>query len=274
MSDDYNLRPLWNACLAIYKEVAKVCDAHGLRYYVNGGTALGAMRHQGFIPWDDDFDIMMPRQDYRKLLDIYSKELPSYLATEDFHNDEHRYGFKEMFGKVYETRPEVIAKVAEESNLDLLQGVFIDIFPIDGYPGGWLSTRWWYFVRTIKRCVAGFGNRPWYTKPFVPFLKFIFGFGASRSENAKKFEKWLMKWDFDSAPAVDDYNIYKRRTFKHSYTKANIEPATMVPFEDIMVPMPHDTEYYVEEYFGNWRQMPPEEHRHPTHQVKCTSHED
>lgn len=56
---DYNLRPIWDEILEIYKAFAAVCDKNGLRYYVTGGTLLGAARHKGFIPWDDDFEELL-----------------------------------------------------------------------------------------------------------------------------------------------------------------------------------------------------------------------
>ena len=60
----YNIRPLQEAVLRVFKEFAKICDRHELKYYAAYGTALGAIRHHGFIPWDDDLDVAMPRSDY------------------------------------------------------------------------------------------------------------------------------------------------------------------------------------------------------------------
>ena len=59
----------------IYKEIARICDKHNLKYFVVGGTLLGAVVHKGYIPWDDDLDIAMPRDDYDKFINVFSKEL-------------------------------------------------------------------------------------------------------------------------------------------------------------------------------------------------------
>ena len=80
---DYGLRPLWDALYEIYEEFAKICDKHGLRYYAFAGTLLGAIRHNGFIPWDDDLDVAMPRPDYEKFIQISKTELPRHLNFVD-----------------------------------------------------------------------------------------------------------------------------------------------------------------------------------------------
>ena len=61
--DKFGLKPIWEAILEIYDEFCKICDRHGLRYYVTDGNALGAVRHKGFIPWDDDIDLAMSSED-------------------------------------------------------------------------------------------------------------------------------------------------------------------------------------------------------------------
>ena len=75
----YNLAPVWKVVLDIYREFAAICQRHSLRHYAAFGTALGAVRHKGFIPWDDDFDVMMPRPDYERLIEIAPSELPAHL---------------------------------------------------------------------------------------------------------------------------------------------------------------------------------------------------
>ncbi len=108
------------------QEIDKICRHYHIRYYLAGGTLLGAVRHQGFIPWDDDIDIAMPREDYEQFIKIMShKKHPIYklLAIEC------TKGYPYTFAKVVDTR----TRLVEEIGKDLHQmGVFIDIFPIDG----------------------------------------------------------------------------------------------------------------------------------------------
>lgn len=114
--------------LEILKDVARFCDKNNIRYYLGGGTLLGAVRHQGFIPWDDDIDISMPRPDYERFFKIYNGSNRRYLAKcVETYPDYWR-----TFGKVFDRRTYL-----KEDSICLEKkgnGVFIDVFPIDGIP--------------------------------------------------------------------------------------------------------------------------------------------
>ena len=112
----------------ILKEVRDFCDNNNLTYFLGGGTLLGAIRHKGYIPWDDDIDIMMPREDYEKLLTEFNKtcdnqyKLLSYKNTEDYYY---------LFAKVINTKTILV-----EDNYKKIKdlGIYIDVFPIDYLP--------------------------------------------------------------------------------------------------------------------------------------------
>lgn len=117
--------------LGILKYIHKVCEKNNLRYYIAGGTLLGAVRHKGFIPWDDDIDILMPRKDYEKMIRIIEGEknpIYSVLSINRGHTKNYYY----PFARVVDSRTQI--KIT-----DLLyikdQGLFVDVFPIDGLPG-------------------------------------------------------------------------------------------------------------------------------------------
>ena len=108
----------------ILDEVTRFCDDHGIHYFLVCGTALGAVRHDGFIPWDDDVDIGMPRPDYERFLCEYSSN-QYRLCT---HNLDKKYPY--AFAKVCDNRTTLIENITNPCDL----GVYIDIFPIDGLP--------------------------------------------------------------------------------------------------------------------------------------------
>ena len=123
----YDIRTLQLRLLRILKAFDKTCREHGLRYYLEDGTLLGAVRHGGFIPWDDDVDIMMPRPDYERLIRHSREWLPEPYEFVCFENDPK---YPLQFGKVQDASTTLI----ERPHLYYLGGAYIDIFPIDGVP--------------------------------------------------------------------------------------------------------------------------------------------
>lgn len=114
--------------LNILKDVAKFCDSNQLRYFLCGGTLLGAVRHHGFIPWDDDMDIAMPREDYKKFLMIYNREKSKYQVSAI----ENNQNWHMPFARVEDLNTILFEKTLKQKYRKL--HVFIDVFPIDGIP--------------------------------------------------------------------------------------------------------------------------------------------
>lgn len=129
-NDKYGLLPLWEAIYSIYDDFSELCKKHGLRHYAIGGTLLGAIRHNGFIPWDDDLDIAMPRPDYEKFIRIADKELPCHLKFVYWKNTPE---LPVLFGKIQDCRKDFVEGLEKKLGCMLTNGVYIDIFPLDGY---------------------------------------------------------------------------------------------------------------------------------------------
>mgnify|MGYP000941169241 CR=1 FL=1 len=126
--------------LEIVKEVVKICDNHGLTYYMLGGTMLGAIRHKGFIPWDDDIDLGIPRQDYEKFLEIAPSELSNHLKVVNYKTDpEYHY----YITRVLDTDTKVVEeRIGDDKKYT---NASIDIFPIDGTPNNSILRRIYFF---------------------------------------------------------------------------------------------------------------------------------
>lgn len=107
---------------------ARYCDEKGLRYYLCGGTLLGAIRHQGFIPWDDDIDVAMPREDYERFIDLTAGGMTERYAVQSYKTTrDHAYPFV----KIYDRKTVLIEDRYRRTSEG---GVFIDVFPVDGIP--------------------------------------------------------------------------------------------------------------------------------------------
>ena len=126
---DTTVRELQCCELNILKAFIEVCEKNQLQYYLGGGTCLGAIRHKGFIPWDDDVDVALPREDYNRFLEIAQDELPDYYFLQTFITDEEYLG---NFAKIRDSRTTFIE--ASTKNRRINHGVYIDIFPLDYYP--------------------------------------------------------------------------------------------------------------------------------------------
>ncbi len=143
-----NLKKLQQVDLCIAKEVTSICDQHHLTYYMIGGTMLGAIRHKGFIPWDDDIDFGMLRDDYEQFLKIAPKELPQNLKVVNYRNTPE---FHYYITRIRDTGTEVIEeRIGNESRVT---NASIDIFPIDGTPNNWLHRQVYYFEVLFHRAM-------------------------------------------------------------------------------------------------------------------------
>ena len=135
---DANLRKAQMVMLTILIEFDKICEKHKIMYWIDYGTLLGAIRHKGFIPWDDDIDISIPRKEYNRLLHVIESELP-----------------ETMFFQTKKTDPTFcnnIARIRDKNSIMHVDyykgehsGIFIDIFPVDT-----INENMQYLVKPIK----------------------------------------------------------------------------------------------------------------------------
>ena len=240
---DYNLRPLWDALLDIYVQVQMICERHHLRYYACGGTALGAVRHGGFIPWDDDFDLFMPRPDYMRFVQLAQQELPTGLRWRSIHNDP---GYQLPFGKVGLVDASRVEAIAQATRLQSLRDVYIDILPLDGIPAGKFSLFFWLVKRAIWRRV-----------------------GPKTQDGRLRYEKWISRLPFDKSPCVEDAKEAGARLQRyHGWPREIFSDLILMKFENVQIPMPHETHVFLSRMFGpSYMELPPEEKRRPSHQL-------
>ena len=132
-------REIQQHLLGILKAIDQVCREHHLRYYLIAGTMLGAMRHKGFVPWDDDADVAMPRPDYEEFLKHANEWLPErYELVRPGHPDNYPY----FFARVQDGNTTYIPR----RSFPFVGGLPVDVFPIDGMVGPGFR-RWWHYFR-------------------------------------------------------------------------------------------------------------------------------
>lgn len=147
-SEDKNVAAAQKVMLEILKEIHKVCVKNNITYWLDAGTLLGAVRHKGFIPWDDDCDISMPRTDYEKFIEIAQSELPNNMFLQTKKTDPES-NFR--FAKVRKLGTKLIES-GETGDENYCHGIFVDIFPYDNYRYKWfVSLLNWHISFREKR---------------------------------------------------------------------------------------------------------------------------
>ena len=259
--------------LHVLKEIVKVLKAHHLRYFAVGGTCIGAIRHKGFIPWDDDIDIAMPRKDFELFRRKYYKELPEYLKKIDGEvSKSHNF----LFMKIHDSRTTYVEFYAENSP-DRYSGAFVDIMPVDGLPSEEKEIQ--KFMKQIGRwqsmnslCRPGMNipkNKKEQFKIGVkrlvkPFLHLLYSYdyfyqkviSEAEKHDYDHSDKFLFTWR--NMHGKYDRLVYRAELFRD---------LTEVPFEDSTISVPKHYDQYLTKDFGDYMQPPPPEQQHSVHHV-------
>ena len=257
---ELNCREIQERCLEILRAFDAYAQKNGLTYYLAGGTLLGAVRHKGFIPWDDDVDLMMPRKDYEKLIHSFQHE--QYRVDSCETNSQ----YATPFARIWDTHTALQWEVVNDFPI----GVFIDIFPIDGYPEGDLPFQ--LHVRRLKLQRAKI-NSAIRTKlrddekyhSIKKILKKVWN--KSGNTYAKELNQIAQKYPYDACNYVGDttttVHIFKERNPKKLYAKT-----VYLPFEDMQLPAPVGYDVYLKHLYGDYMQLPPEDKRVTEHMFK------
>lgn len=240
--------------LGILADVAGFCERNNLRYYLTYGTLLGAVRHKGYIPWDDDIDIMMPRPDYMKFMEVYGGKDSRYKGAFMQKTPE----FWLVYGKAYDT-----ATVRHTPrNFPGGWGVCIDIFPIDGIPKHFLSVRlpiiWTLKSVIVKRQWCIVNNKNLFTKILSRVIVNL-PFGVIRLAQ-KIVDRMLRASSYDKSEKVGILCMLDRsRT--DIFDKAMLEGSVPMEFEGHLYSVPKHYDEVLKNYYGDYMTLPPESER-------------
>ncbi len=260
----YGIAPLQEKMLNLLKVLVKMCEDNNLTYFACGGTCLGAVRHDGFIPWDDDLDVFMPRPDYEKLWNLCGglDETGNYMLCRTTREKNYHH-------RVMQLVDLNTTFINERSvNEDIEHGVYIDIIPMDARAGTLLGK-----VEQVVDCIL-------YSVYNIQILPEFNGGKAERLATAlllklvsnpdKRFKIWsaaerrMTNYDWDTAEEAIELttavsNLRKARP------KSWFRDVVKHRFEDTEINLPIEYEKYLRQGFGDYMKLPSAENRHPRH---------
>lgn len=244
--------------LEILRQFIKVCDELELRYYVAGGTLLGAVRHKGFIPWDDDIDVCMPREDYEVFLQKGQSLLKDPYFLQTFRTDTE---YPANFAKIRNSNTTFIETSVR--NCKINHGVYIDIFPLDYYP----DSKWKARVLELKKLIyTGRIASVFYTTEKISFKGKLLRLGAKIMVPTVKRAVSQREELFLSCK-----NTGKIANYSGAWGKKEIVPAEWfgagctLAFENLAVNAPEQYDKWLTQVYGNYMQPPPVEQQKGHH---------
>lgn len=235
--------------LEILKAIDAVCRRHDISYWLDSGTLLGAVRHGGFIPWDDDIDICMPKAEVPRFVEAAQRELPEVFFVQTPQTDPT---VRTPYPKVRDRRS-LIVEPAEDFRLPYQKGLFVDIFPVEDYPNisPWLIRK---LARGYGRANAVLNLQHYYSLRSAAEL---FYFGAKRALFGLtwKLARLLCGKGHHCGTSINC------SWFGNMHRAETIFPLSTIDFEGTSFPAPADSDTYLKNIFGDYMQLPPESAR-------------
>lgn len=266
---EYEAQKLKECLLSMLNDLIVVCDKFNLCYMLCGGSALGAVRHKGFIPWDDDLDVMMPRKDYNRLIEVFEKELSNKYYM---HVPNSKYNVTNNFMKIIKkgTYLEDIYDVSA----DYEKGIFLDIFPIENAPANRFFRKIKGFISDVIAYIGASQYMYTYQNEVIKkyfeqskhakrnykfriFIGFLFGFFTYKTWH-NIFDKFVQ---IKKNTGVCTVPTGRKHYFGESLDEKAFFPTTKGKFENLNVELPGDVDSYLKNLYGDYMKIPPLEKR-------------
>lgn len=236
----------------LLEQFVRVCDALGLTWYLVCGSALGAVKYGGFIPWDDDVDVALPRRDYDIFVEKAQALLPAHVFVQTYGTDP---AFPKLFCKLRNSETTYVE--APYRKLNMNHGVFMDVFPLDGYPErgakGFERKLRWYLRQTS--CALEL-PRSGKSALLCTALRLL-GCHRRTRTTLKRLEKLLRRYPAEKAPLWCNYGNFRGRPVPME--REIYGDGAEMTFEGLPVCVPAEYDVYLRRLYGDYRADPPEE---------------
>lgn len=251
--------------LDMLKQLVALLNENNIKYYMIGGTLLGAIRHKGYIPWDDDIDIAIPRDDYDRFLKICKEVLPDSLTLRTYDDDSYHHYY---FARVVDTRYKILR---EGSLKEREEELWIDLFPLDGLPRNkilqvihkaqLLRLKLLYHFASFDKVNLMRPNRPLYQRAIIKaYIMWPFKTKKDFKIILNKIDRLLKKATLDKSDYYMEF-MGSSIPFRETCTKEQYGEGKLYDFEDIKLMGPTDAEFYLSHVYGDYMMLPPKEKR-------------
>ena len=241
-------RAVWRTELEMLEEFKRVCKKHHLRYFAFGGTMLGAIRHKGFIPWDDDIDLAMLRSDYDKLRTVANKEFKKPYFFQTDYNDRLFRGHAQL------RKSDTTGIMIEEMNCKYNQGIFIDIFPLDEYPADDVlrkkqQTRLFFIGGALRNYYRNTGK--FFEKIDHILAGIIVWLHGGPAKFFAKYEKIARQYNDKGNGIVGALSVNYGKEVDYMRIE-DLQKFKDMPFEDTNISMPLTYDEILTQHFGDY----------------------
>ena len=270
---ELKLEEIQQASLAILDEIDRICAKQHLTYYLAYGTLIGAVRHHGFIPWDDDLDIMMPRADYEKLRRYFKKKYEGKLKL-CTRADTDRY----IYGIYRVVDPSYVFENTNEYELGYDGGAFIDIYPLDAFGGEGpeeekRAAKVFRKINAMNQVYGSWMKPGAKTKIWRKPVKYLCWLYVKLFKGGKKYCRRIdrdfrdiIEEEFSPDDAYVGVVAWDDRVVR--YRREWFEETARLPFAGREFSVPADWDDVLKTYYGDYMALPPEKDRHPQHDYR------